>query len=154
MNAISGLVITLNEEDHIRDCLQSLFQVCDDVVVVDSNSQDRTAQYARDTGARVLDQKFLGDGPQRSFGAQHCKHDWVFYIDADERVEGDLVRDIQSLDLDDQNIEAYECRRKNYFNGRWVKVAGQYPDYVCRLYNKTKTDFSPLKTHARIEPEN
>ena len=80
MNTISGLVITLNEEDHIRDCLTSLFRVCDDVVVVDSSSEDDTAKIAREMGATVIDQPFLGDGPQRSFGAEHCQQDWVFIL--------------------------------------------------------------------------
>jgi glycosyltransferase involved in cell wall biosynthesis len=151
MNKFSGLVMTLNEEKNIQDCLSSLFLVCDDVVVVDSNSQDKTVEIAEKMGATVLLQNFLGDGPQRSFGARHCKHDWVIYLDADERLDQDLVNELPGLDLDNASIEAYECRRKNHIHGRWIKVAGQYPDYICRIFNKSKTDFSPDQIHARIE---
>lgn len=150
MKRLSGLVITLNEEENIHDCLISLFQVCDDVVVVDSNSQDATADIARELGAKVILQPFLGDGPQRSAGLLHCKHPWVVYIDADERLDEELVKELTNLDLEHEQFEAYECRRKNHVNGRWMKVAGQYPDYICRVFNRAKTDFSPLSTHARI----
>lgn len=150
MTLLSGLVITYNEERHIRDCLKSLSRICDDIVVLDSESDDRTAEIARDMGAKVIIQPFLGDGPQRSAGLPHCKHPWVFYLDADERLGEDLVSELNSLDLDSRSAEAYECRRKNHINGRWIKVAGQYPDHICRLFNRTKTDFSPLQTHARI----
>ncbi len=151
MNQYSGLVITFNEEKNIEACLTSLFLVCDDVVVVDSNSEDKTAQIAMDMGATVLRQRFLGDGPQRSFGVPHCKHQWIINLDADERVDPDLVDELTGLDLADKSVEAYECRRKNHFNGTWVKVAGQYPDYICRIFNKTKTDFSQTRIHSRIE---
>ena len=77
-----------------------------------------------------------------------------FYIDADERVDDDLILELKNINLSQTKFEAFECRRKNHFNRRWMKVAGQYPDYICRLYNKTKTDFSPLQTHARIETKN
>jgi len=151
MNLYSGIVITFNEEKNIRDCLVSLFRVCDDVVVIDSNSQDNTVEIARGMGATVLTQDFLGDGPQRSIGLPHCRHNWIVYIDADERLDEDLVAALPTLDLNNDAIEAYECRRKNHFNGRWIKVAGQYPDYICRIFNKSKTDFSKLQIHARIE---
>ncbi|MGI9316311.1 MAG: glycosyltransferase family 2 protein [bacterium] len=150
MSPLSGLVIAYNEEKHIRDCLISLYRVCDDIVVIDSNSEDKTVEIARELGATVVIQPFLGDGPQRSAGLPHCKHPWVFYLDADERLDEDLVTELKTLDFENQSAEAYECRRKNHIDGRWIKVAGQYPDYICRLFDRTKTDFSPLQTHARI----
>ena len=151
MNNFSGLVITFNEEKNIADCIGSLQKVCDDVVVVDSLSSDRTSEIATAMGAKIISQSFLGDGPQRSYGLQHCQHDWIVNIDADERLDDDLISELAELNLDPERIEAYECRRKNYFHGRWIKVAGQYPDHVCRIFNKRKTDFSQVKLHTRIE---
>ena len=151
MNKYSGLVITLNEEKNIAGCISSLQKVCDDVVIVDSLSSDRTCEIAARMGAKVVPQNFLGDGPQRSFGLKHCKFDWVVNIDADEKLDDDLIYELANLKLDPENVEAYECRRKNHFHGRWIKVAGQYPDFVCRIFNKAKTDFSQVKLHTRIE---
>ena len=149
MTAFSGLVIAFNEEDHIDACVRSLFRVCDDVVVVNSDSIDRTAELAAAGGALVIDQPFLGDGPQRSAGLPHCKHSWVINLDADERLDEDLVEELQRINLDSQH-EAYECRRKNHMGRKWIKVAAQYPDYICRVFDRTRTDFSPVRTHSRI----
>ena len=154
MNKFSGLVITFNEEENIYDCIANLQKVCDDVVIVDSVSSDRTCEIANGMGAKVISQSFLGDGPQRSFGLEHCKHDWIVNIDADEKLDDDLVSELAGLELDVEGVEAYECRRKNFFHGRWIRVAGQYPDYVCRVFDKTKTDFSQVKLHTRIESKN
>jgi glycosyltransferase involved in cell wall biosynthesis len=152
MNKFSGLVISYNGEQEIEACLNSLFKICEDVVVVvNSASNDQTVFIAENLGAKVVIQDYLGDGPQRSFGLQYCQHDWIINLDQDERLDDDLVAVISELDFKDQQIEAYECRRKNYLHGKWIKVAGWYPDYICRIFNKNKTDFSAAKIHARIE---
>lgn len=151
MNKFSGVVITYNGEEYLERCLESLFQVCDDVVVVDSHSDDSTVDIARKLGARVIDHDYLGDGPQRSLGVLHCKHDWIINLDQDEILGSDLIERLPQLDLQNPAVEAYECRRKNHLHGKWIKVAGWYPDYICRIFNKNKTDFSQVKTHARIQ---
>lgn len=147
---ISGLVITLNEEKHIAECLRSLFKVCEEVVVVDSNSTDGTVVIAQQEGAKVYSQAFLGDGPQRSYGLQFCKNDWILNLDADERLDNDLVAFLKQLDLNEVCHEAYDFRRKNFFHGKWIRVAGCYPDHVRRLFNRKMTDFLPVKTHSKI----
>lgn len=73
---ISGLIITFNEAENIQKCIQSLKEVCDDVVVIDSNSADKTREIAKAEGATVIVQPFLGDGPQRILGLAYCKHEW------------------------------------------------------------------------------
>jgi glycosyltransferase involved in cell wall biosynthesis len=151
---ISGLIITYNEEKNIEACLASMFQVCDDIVVVDSCSKDRTVELAEKAGALVIRQAFLGDGPQRSVGLPHCKHKWVLNLDADERLDEDMVNAIRQIDFENTPCEAFEFKRKNFLNGRWIRYAGWYPDYVRRLFDKTKTDFKPVKVHSKIESEN
>ncbi|MGL5161094.1 MAG: glycosyltransferase family 2 protein, partial [Plesiomonas shigelloides] len=124
----SGLVITFNEEKNIQACLASLQQVCDDIVVVDSGSQDRTCELARAAGATVVTSvPFLGDGPQRSHGLPFCRHDWVINLDADERLDDDLVAYLQSTDVSALGVDAIENRRKNYIGQRTTPYAGQYP---------------------------
>jgi len=154
MSKISGLVITLNESKNIQACLESLFQVCDEVIVVDSLSTDATTKIALKYGAKVISQKFLGDGPQRNIGLQYCTHDWVLNLDADERLDEDAIEKIKSLNLDDIPYDCFEFKRKNYLHGKWIKVAGWYPDYVRRLFNRKKTEFLPIKTHTKITSKN
>lgn len=152
MSLFSGLIITFNEAHNIAACIASLKQVCDDIVVVDSGSQDDTVAIARELGATVIVQApFLGDGPQRSLGLPHCKHSWVINLDADERLEADLVSHLQQLDTNAVKAEAIECRRRNYIGPRFTPYAGQYPDYVCRIFDRTRTDFLAVHTHSRIQ---
>jgi glycosyltransferase involved in cell wall biosynthesis len=148
---ISGLIITLNEEKNIEKCIRSMLLVCDDIVVVDSLSNDKTKEISENLGALVVSQKYLGDGPQRSYGLSYCKHKWVLNLDADERVDLDLAETIKSINLDDIKFNSYEFRRKNIFHNKWIKTSGWYPDYIRRLFDKTQVDFSPLWTHTRIQ---
>jgi glycosyltransferase involved in cell wall biosynthesis len=151
MNKISGLVITFNESKNIVECLRSLALVCDDIVVVDSNSTDDTAELVRAAGAQVVLQAFLGDGPQRSAGLPHCRHDWVLNLDADERLEDDLVAYLQRTDLAALGVDAVETRRRNFVGQRTTRHGGQYPDYVLRIFNRRQADFSPVVAHTRIQ---
>lgn len=150
---LSGLVITYNEARHIRACLESLRRVCDDIVVVDSLSSDDTAAIARAEGATVLSQKFLGDGPQRTFGLPHCRHDWIVNLDADERLEDDLVEYLQQTDLEAQGVDAFETRRRNHIGLRASPYAGQYPDHVCRIFHRQRASFPPVLAHTRIQAQ-
>lgn len=151
---ISGLIITLNEEKNIEECIRSMLLICDDVVVVDSLSSDRTKEISENLGALVVDQKYLGDGPQRSYGLSYCKHEWVLNLDADERLDLELSKAIKLIDLGANKFDSYEFRRKNIFHDKWIKTSGWYPDYIRRLFNKTQVDFSPVWTHTRIQSSN
>lgn len=152
MTPISGLVITLNEAHNIVDCLKSMKQVCDDIVVVDSGSTDNTVELARELGALVIVQKpFLGDGPQRTHGLPHCRHKWVLNLDADERLDDDFVEYVRQTDLDALNVDLVETRRRNLLGNRFTPYAGQYPDYVKRLFNKERGSFKPVVAHAFVE---
>ena len=86
---ISGLVITFNEEKNIGKCIDALLKVCDEVIVVDSFSKDRTVEIAKEKGAIVIQQSFLGDGPQRTHGLPYCKIDFILNVDADEFLDRD-----------------------------------------------------------------
>jgi glycosyltransferase involved in cell wall biosynthesis len=146
----SGLIITYNEAHNIAACVASLRQVCEDIVVVDAGSGDDTAALARDAGATVLVQTpFLGDGPQRRLGVRHCRHDWVINLDADERLEADLVDTLKAET--DWRVDALECRRRNYIGDRFTPYAGQYPDYICRIFNRRNAEISSLHTHSRVQ---
>lgn len=150
MTAITGTIITLNEEKDIEACIASLKPVCDDIIVVDSFSQDNTVALAQAAGARVFQQEYLGDGPQKAFGVQYARNDWILALDADERLEPDAVSAIQVLGLDDPAV-AYSFRRKNQVGRHWIKAAGFYPDAVVRLYNRTTSGYLPKKAHSSVD---
>jgi glycosyltransferase involved in cell wall biosynthesis len=150
MTPITGIVITLNEQSRIADCVDSLKRVCDEIIVVDSLSQDDTVRIAEARGARVLTQAYLGDGPQKAHGVPYASHDWILALDADERLDDDAVAAIQTLALDTPDI-AYRFNRRNFCGNHWVKAAGFYPDKVVRLYNRTTSGYLPKKAHSSVK---
>jgi glycosyltransferase involved in cell wall biosynthesis len=149
MTPISGTIITYNEEDHIEACVASLLQVCAEVVVVDSLSTDRTVALAEGAGARVIAQAYLGEGPQRNLGERAASHDWILALDADERLDDQMVAVIRSLSLADAG-EAYAFNRKSFVGPRWIRGPGFYPDFVTRLYNRTRAAYEPKPGHAGV----
>ncbi|MEO8224301.1 MAG: glycosyltransferase family 2 protein [Gammaproteobacteria bacterium] len=146
---ISGTIITFNEEGHIEACIASLRRVCADVLVVDSMSTDRTIELAMAAGARVVSQAYAGEGPQRNLTEREARNDWILALDADERLDDEVVAAIQELPLDDPAI-AYACNRKSYVGPRWIRGPGFYPDFVTRLYNRTRSAYEPKPGHASV----
>ena len=110
-----------------------LKKVCNEIIVVDSLSSDNTINVAKSLGAKIYLQEFLGDGPQKKLAASYSKNDWVLSLDADERLEEDLINHINSIDLTLQDCEAYSFRRRNFCGKKWIKAASFYPDRVTRL---------------------
>ena len=147
---ISGLVITFNEEKNIGKCIDALFQVCDEVIVVDSNSNDDTAKIAYEKGAKVIVQSFLGDGPQRIHGVPFCKNDWVLNLDADEFLDTDSIKFIEKGSFLTDPYDAYSFRVKNFLQDKVIDFAGWYPDYKIRFFNKKTATPSEDKVHQKI----
>jgi glycosyltransferase involved in cell wall biosynthesis len=154
MNDITGVIITLNEEDRIRDAIQSLQTVCKEVIVVDSDSTDNTVALADAAGAKTYIQPYLGDGPQKNHGLRFASHDWIFSLDADEILSFEAAAAINGIDLENTRFEAFAFRRRNYIGSRWIKVCGWYPDYLIRLYNRHKTRYTDSAIHAKIISSN
>ncbi|KGY07469.1 glycosyltransferase family 2 protein [Vibrio sinaloensis] len=151
---ITGVVITLNESKNIVECIQSLQQVCSEVVVVDSNSVDDTRELAEQAGAKVVIQSYLGDGFQKNVGLDHTDNHWILSLDADERLTDEMVAAIKNLDLTSTKHDAFAFRRRNYIGSRWIKQCGWYPDFCIRLYDKTQTRFAEVKQHAAVQAKN
>lgn len=151
---ISANIITVNEEANIADCIASVRQVCDDIVVVDSGSQDQTTAIARELGAKVIEQPYLGDGIQKNVALEYVEHDWVLSLDADERLTPEIVASIHQLDLAATEHDAFAFRRRNMIGSRWIKVCGWYPDYCIRLYNRHNARFADVKQHASVVATN
>lgn len=149
---ITANIITLNEEKHIAEVIKSVQRVCDEVLVVDSLSSDRTCEIAESLGAKVVKQAYLGDGPQKAFGAPLAKNDWILSIDADERLDENAVEAIKNLDLDTTSYDAFSFARKTFVGKNFIKL--WYPDRVTRLYNRQKCTFSTAGGHARVQTNN
>ena len=147
---LSGTIITYNEDDHIKDVIHSLQQVCDEIIVVDSLSTDKTVEIAESLGAKVVLQKYLGEGKQRKITEEHTSNDWILALDADERLDEEMVETIRSLDFSDPKI-GFEFNRKSYRGNHWMRGPGFYPDYLVRLYNKTEGGYEPRHGHAGVK---
>lgn len=154
MGKITGLVITLNEEKNICECIASLQQICDEVVVVDSCSRDRTVELAASMGAKTVVQPYLGDGPQKNVGITLASNTWVFSLDADERVTPELAAAVNALDLEATPYEAFAVRRRNYIGSRWIRCCHWYPNYLIRLYRTDRTRYTDSKQHASVPSSN
>lgn len=154
MKQISGIITTLNEERNIQEAIRSLQQVCDEVIVVDSNSTDRTVELAKQAGAQAYLQSYLGDGIQKNVALKYVKNDWVLSIDADERLTPELVAKIESTDFENTPFDGFALRRRNLIGSRWVKACGWYPDYLVRLYRHSKLRFPEVKQHATVPTAN
>lgn len=149
---ITANIITLNEENNIEDVIKSVQEVCDEVLVIDSLSEDKTCQIAESLGAKVVKQKYLGDGPQKAFGAPLANNDWILSIDADERLDKNAIEAIKALDLEATEHDAFSFARKTFIGKKFVKL--WYPDRVTRLYNRKKCGFSTAGGHAKVNALN
>lgn len=149
---ISATIIACNEADNISECIRSAFRVCDEViVVVDTKTTDETAAIAEAEGARVFHQEYLGDGPQKAFGVQFARNDWILSLDADERLDEDAVAAIEALELKNESVDGYSLRRRNFVGSHWIRAAGFYPDAVVRLYHKGRAAYLPKKGHSSVD---
>lgn len=149
---ITGVVITMNEADHIAATLESLARVCDHLVVLDSLSSDNTVEIARSCGALVHLQEYAGDGPQKNSVIDLAPTDWILILDADEWLDEDAVCAINAMKDSDafDNSVCYTLRRKNFIGSRWVRHCGWYPDQVTRLFNRKYHRYEG-KIHATVQ---
>jgi len=154
MNNITGIIITLNEEQNIKDCILSLRKICNEIIVVDSESTDKTCEIAENLGAKVHIQQYLGDGLQKNVGLKYASNLWVFSLDADERLTQELADTINALDLNNTSYWGYALRRRNYIGSRWIRSCGWYPDYLVRLFRQDKLKYSQTRQHASVSCEN
>jgi glycosyltransferase involved in cell wall biosynthesis len=133
---ISVAVFTLNEELNLPHCLSSLNGKCDDVVVIDSFSTDRTGQIAADNGARFVQNQFTGFGDQRNWCLDQVefKNSWLLILDADERVTEELWEEmIKAVQQANEKIAAFRLKRRFFWEGKWLRYANLYPSWVVRL---------------------
>jgi glycosyltransferase involved in cell wall biosynthesis len=145
---LSVVVITKNAATQIAACLESA-SFAEEILVVDSGSNDGTAELAAQRGARVMQKEWLGFGAQKQFAVEAARHDWVLCLDADERVSEALRASILAV-LGAPAAQAYAMPRCNRFMGRWLRHGEGYPDWSLRLFDRRRARWSPDPVHEKV----
>jgi glycosyltransferase involved in cell wall biosynthesis len=137
MPGITGIIITFNEERRIAEAIASL-SCCDEILVVDSGSADRTRDIAVALRARVIQREWSGYSSQKNFAAGQATNDWILSLDADERVSVELADEIVrwKRSREASAFSAWSMPRRAFYLGRWINHSGWYPDRKVRLYDR------------------
>ena len=134
---ITATIITLNEERNIARAIESL-RCCDEILMLDSGSTDRTVELAEKLGARVIEAGWRGYAGQKNWAAEQARHDWILSLDADEALSEALEAEIWNLKKTGPRYDAYTMPRLARYLGRWILHSGWYPDRKVRLYDRRK----------------
>jgi glycosyltransferase involved in cell wall biosynthesis len=148
-NKLSIVIITKNEEKFIANAIKSAL-FASEVIILDSGSDDNTCNIAKELGAIVYHQDWLGFGAQKNKALELASNDWVFVLDSDERITKELQKEIQDI-LEDPKNDGYFVPRLNNFWGKYIKTCGLYPDYTIRLFDKTKAKFNDVPVHESVQ---
>ena len=151
MQPLSVSIITFNEEKNIARCLDSVKDIANEIVVIDSNSTDNTENICKQYGVKFFKQSFLGYIEQKNFALQHCKHTAVLCLDADECLSPTLIESIKLAKQSNFISDAYTMNRCTNFCGKWIKYGTWYPDRKLRLFNKQKGKWAGTNPHDKIE---
>jgi glycosyltransferase involved in cell wall biosynthesis len=145
---LSAVLITRNAARSLDACLESL-SFADEIVVVDTASEDATREIAMRRGARVIQSDWHGFGPQKQFAVSQAANDWVLCVDADERVSPELARDIVRA-LEEPVSPVYRMPRRNRFLGHWLAHGEGYPDWSPRLFDRRQARWSDDAVHEKV----
>jgi glycosyltransferase involved in cell wall biosynthesis len=148
---LSVAIITKNEKENIRQCLQSI-SFAGQIVIVDSGSTDNTLEIAAEFGCEIYSEAWRGFGPQKQSAIDKCSQPWILVLDADERIPPDTANIIKKI-VTDSNVKdaGFSFPRKNYFQGRWIKHAGWWPDRIVRLFRKEAGRITTAMVHESVE---
>lgn len=150
MPKISVVIITKNEQEMIKNCIKSANLIADETVVIDQYSKDKTVSLAKKLGAKVYLHKFHGFASQKNYGVRKAKGDWIFILDADERITLELAQEILRK-LKNPQAEAYSVSRQNYFYGEKINHGGWQNDNVVRLFKRNSASFGRQEIHEQLE---
>ncbi|OGH43939.1 MAG: hypothetical protein A3J14_01975 [Candidatus Levybacteria bacterium RIFCSPLOWO2_02_FULL_37_18] len=149
MASLSVVLATYNEEENLKKCLESVQDLCNEIIVVDGGSGDKTVEIAKQFNAKVC----ITDNPpifhinkQKAIYKATC--DWILQLDADEQVTEGLAAEIKEK-IKNIHVNGYWIPRKNFFLGRYLLKGGQYPDYTLRLYRKGKGKLPQKSVHEQ-----
>jgi glycosyltransferase involved in cell wall biosynthesis len=146
---ISVVIITLNEAQNIERCLRSV-PWADELLVLDSGSQDKTTEIAKKLGATVFSEPWRGFGPQKKRAVALARNDWVLCLDADEALSPELAVEILEKFSGFDAETAYFLPRKSFYLGRWIVHGGWFPDYQLRIFDRRHSDWSEAAIHEKV----
>jgi glycosyltransferase involved in cell wall biosynthesis len=152
MRRLTVTVITWNEEERLRPCLESVTWA-DELVVVDAESADKTVQVAREFTDRVWVRPWPGFAAQKNFALAQATGEWVLALDADEQVTAELREEVVRILRADGPADGYAVPRRNFFWGAWVRHGTLYPDWQLRLFRRGKGRFVERAVHESIRVE-
>ena len=146
--AVSGVVTSFNEEHNIAACIESL-SWCDEIIVVDSFSTDRTPDIARSyEKVRFFQRTYYGAGAQKNWAMQHVRHDWIVLLDSDERCTPELRAEIENLLVKGPSHDAYMMNRNVYILGRRIRFSGWQHDQVARFFRRGSAYYENRRVHS------
>ena len=150
MHPISATVITCNEEHNIAGALQSL-SWADEIIVVDSGSEDATLDICRRFTDKIYHRDWTGYVDQKNFAVEKACNDWIFSLDADERVSRQLQGEVGILARNGFSASGYRVPRTAFFMGRWIKHGDWYPDYQMRLFDRRYGKWQGGRVHESVK---
>ncbi len=150
MIQLSVVIITLNEEKNIGRCLESVKEIADDIVVVDSGSTDNTETICKSYGARVIRHPFEGYVKQKNFADAQANYDHILSLDADEVLSEELLQSVKKV-KEHFDADGYTMNRLTNYAGKWIRHSGWYPDVKLRLFNRRKGAWTGLLIHEKFE---
>jgi len=145
---VSVVIITKNEEDRIRECLDSVKGWADEIIVVDDESSDRTPEIVREYTDKIFTRKMDNEGRHRNWAYAKASNVWVLSLDADERLTEELKKEIGEI-LPKAEFDGYAIPRRNFVGDYWVKHGGQYPSAQLRLFKRDKFKYEEVNVHPR-----
>ncbi len=147
---ISVAIITYNEERNIQRCLESVQQIAEEIVIVDSYSTDQTENISKSFKVRFLKHKFEGHIQQKNIALQQCRNEWVLSLDADEALSDTLIESLLVWKNSQPSKNAYSFHRLTNYCGKWVHHCGWYPDEKIRLVRKGKAVWGGVNPHDKL----
>jgi glycosyltransferase involved in cell wall biosynthesis len=152
VSRVTATVITLNESAHIAAALESV-RWADEIVVVDAESTDDTVAIARRYTDKVIVRPWPGYVAQKNFAADQASHDWIFSLDADERVTPPLANEVRALLNGNPPAAGYRIPRVTFHCGRWIRSTDWYPDFQLRLYDRRRARWTGRHVHESVRAE-
>jgi glycosyltransferase involved in cell wall biosynthesis len=147
---LSVAIITKNEERNLPDCLKSV-EFARQIVIVDSGSTDDTIAVASAFGCEVYEKSWKGFGYQKQNAIDKCVNSWILVLDADERIPRETAEVITDIVLKNESgVAGYRFPRKNWFQGRWIKHMGWWPDRITRLFRRGSGSMSKAAVHEAV----
>ena len=147
--SLSIIIITKNEENQIQDCLESA-RFADEIILVDSGSTDQTLDIAKSYVTQIIETEWKGFSGTKNIALEAATGDWIFWLDADERIPTELQNEICEI-MQNGTHEGYYVARKAIFLGRWIRHCGWFPGYVIRLFKAKGAQFSDDQVHESVE---